>query len=177
MTSYLQNKAKDLVAAANLLHANKLYPAVAHSAYYCCVQLMKHIWLYSMRKTENDLMNELNRYNQIMKSREFIVKELENFIKQFPQTRVRYEHEKLTNAHFVEVVPYEVYNSDEKFFLWEYETLSKYSKIYPGEGLCFISDDDDSVGIENVELTLYGAEYVRKQKKKNKERVVELINE
>ena len=61
--SPLQKKSKDLVSAANLLHANNLYPAVAHSAYYCCIQLMRHIWLYSFSKTEQDLKQELKAFN------------------------------------------------------------------------------------------------------------------
>jgi len=65
--SPLQNKSKDLVSAAKLLHANNLYPAVAHSAYYCCVQLMKHIWLHSFNKTEQDLKQELKAFNKQMR--------------------------------------------------------------------------------------------------------------
>jgi hypothetical protein len=53
--SHLTNKSATLSSAAALLHENELYPAVAHSAYYCCVQQMKHIWLYSMQRTEEDL--------------------------------------------------------------------------------------------------------------------------
>jgi hypothetical protein len=58
--SHLQDKSKDLVSAANLLHTNELYPAVAHSAYYCCVQLMKHIWLHSLGKSEPNPQNSLH---------------------------------------------------------------------------------------------------------------------
>ena len=65
--SPLQNKSKNLVSAANLLHANNLYPAVAHCAYYCCVQLMRHIWLHSFNKTEQDLKQELRLSNQNMR--------------------------------------------------------------------------------------------------------------
>jgi hypothetical protein len=53
--SHLQSKSNDLVKAAALLHNEKLFPAVAHPAYYSCYQQMKHIWIYSMRKTQRDL--------------------------------------------------------------------------------------------------------------------------
>jgi vacuolar-type H+-ATPase catalytic subunit A/Vma1 len=53
--SHLKNKSEMLSAAAKLLHENAYYPAVAHSAYYSCYQLLKHIWLYSMGKTELEL--------------------------------------------------------------------------------------------------------------------------
>jgi uncharacterized protein (UPF0332 family) len=48
--SHLTDKSKTLSSAATLLHENMLYPAVAHSAYYSCYQLMMHIWLHSMKK-------------------------------------------------------------------------------------------------------------------------------
>jgi hypothetical protein len=53
--SHLQNKSEMLSDAAKLLHDKTYYSAVAHSAYYSCYQLLKHIWLYSMGKTENEL--------------------------------------------------------------------------------------------------------------------------
>ncbi|MCL2435625.1 MAG: hypothetical protein FWD09_05755 [Lentimicrobiaceae bacterium] len=57
--SHLKNKSNDLIAAAKLLDVSKLYPAVAHSAYYCCILLMKQIWLHSLHKTESDLTMQL----------------------------------------------------------------------------------------------------------------------
>jgi hypothetical protein len=48
--SQLQNKSGELVKAAQLLHSEGIFPAVAHSAYYCCVQLMRHILLHSFEK-------------------------------------------------------------------------------------------------------------------------------
>lgn len=53
--SQLQNKSGILRKAADLLHQEGLYAAVAHSAYYCCLQISKHLWLYPMRKTQDDL--------------------------------------------------------------------------------------------------------------------------
>ena len=35
-----------------------MFPAVAHGSYYSCYQLLKHIWLYSMGKTESQLNTE-----------------------------------------------------------------------------------------------------------------------
>ncbi|MDR1343155.1 MAG: hypothetical protein LBK18_07890 [Prevotellaceae bacterium] len=47
---HLQRKSETSGKAAALLHENKLYSAVAHSAYYSCYQLMMHIWLHGMEK-------------------------------------------------------------------------------------------------------------------------------
>jgi len=90
--SPLQNKSEILREVAELLHNNNYYPAVAHSAYYCCFQLMKHIWLHSIRKTEDDLKNELNRFNQTasisgkktLGIHEFLIRNVVQFIKSFP---------------------------------------------------------------------------------------------
>ncbi|MDR1023835.1 MAG: hypothetical protein LBL94_11295 [Prevotellaceae bacterium] len=50
--SHLKSKSEVLSSAAELLHERGMYPAVAHSAYYSCYQLVKHIWLRSMSRTE-----------------------------------------------------------------------------------------------------------------------------
>ncbi|MDR2813245.1 MAG: hypothetical protein LBB79_01100 [Prevotellaceae bacterium] len=80
--SHLQKKSEDLVKAANLLHGAGLFPAVAHSAYYCCVQLMKHIWLHSMKKTEMDL-RERNKHSdkgRALGTHEFLISNIATFI-------------------------------------------------------------------------------------------------
>lgn len=41
--------------AAGFLHQEELYPAVAHSAYYSCLQLCKCLWLHQMSRTQDDL--------------------------------------------------------------------------------------------------------------------------
>lgn len=51
--SELQNKSDILTAAAELLHDKTYYAVEVHSAYYCCYQRLKHIWLYKMGKCEN----------------------------------------------------------------------------------------------------------------------------
>ncbi len=42
-------------AAKNLLKSND-YIAIAHSAYYSCYMLMKHIWTTKMNKTDTELI-------------------------------------------------------------------------------------------------------------------------
>jgi hypothetical protein len=93
-----------------------------------------------------------------MTPKEFITKELGDFIQNFPQVRVRYEFHEMSNAHFVEIVPNEVYNLNEDYISWEVDMWNRFVKLFPEEGICFISDDA-LVGIESVELTLYGADY------------------
>lgn len=53
---HLKNKSEINIAAAEYLDSESIYSPVAHCAYYSCYQFMKHIWLNSMNKTENDLV-------------------------------------------------------------------------------------------------------------------------
>jgi uncharacterized protein (UPF0332 family) len=71
--SHLTKKSAILIEAAELLHKNGLYPAVAHGAYYSCYQLMMHIWLYSMRKTEREL-------KRLRASHEFLIGSVGEFM-------------------------------------------------------------------------------------------------
>ncbi|GAB6395588.1 MAG: hypothetical protein MdMp024_1900 [Bacteroidales bacterium] len=62
--------------AAQLLHDKNLYPAVAHGAYYSCFQLMKHIWLHTMGKTEDELTSRND-------SHAFLINEVGNYKKRY----------------------------------------------------------------------------------------------
>lgn len=55
MGSKLKNKSEILHETAKTLHDGNLYVGVAHAAYYSCYQMLKHIWLHSMNKTESEL--------------------------------------------------------------------------------------------------------------------------
>ncbi len=52
--SILKSKSDINLMAAELLHKNSLYPSVVHCSYYSCFQLMKHLWLGKMGKTEGN---------------------------------------------------------------------------------------------------------------------------
>lgn len=93
-----------------------------------------------------------------MTAKEFITKELGDFIKKFPQVRVRYEYHELSNAHFIEVVPNKVYSLNDDYISWETDMWERFVHLYPLDGICFISDDA-LAGIEKAELTLYGTDY------------------
>ena len=53
--SELQNKSEINYESARYLHDQGNYPSVAHCTYYSCYQLLRHIWLYSLMKSETDL--------------------------------------------------------------------------------------------------------------------------
>jgi hypothetical protein len=64
--SYLTDKSDALQQAAALLHEKGLHPAAAHPAYYCCYQLMMHIWLHSMKKTPEELTRRRNPHEALI---------------------------------------------------------------------------------------------------------------
>ena len=85
----------------------------------------------------------------------FIISKLQSFIYDFPQTRVRYEHDKLSDTHFVEVVPNKVYYLNDKYIEWESNMFDEFVKRFPLENIGFISDDA-IVGIDHADFELKG---------------------
>ena len=93
-----------------------------------------------------------------MNAQDFIIKELNLFVEQFPKTKVRYEFDEKALVHVVEVVPNEVYHLDEAYINWEDRMFSVFIETFPKENICFISDDA-LVGIENPVYTIKGREF------------------
>lgn len=75
----LKNKSDINLIAAELLHKQSYYPSVVHCAYYSCVQLMKHTWLYIMKKSNEDLINLSNHTSE--GSHELLINQIRSFIK------------------------------------------------------------------------------------------------
>ncbi len=88
----------------------------------------------------------------------YIISSLNEFIVNFPQTRIRYEFDQLSDVHFIEVVPNSVYRLNEEYIEWENEMYDRFVAMYPDQNICFISDDA-LVELENVQLILTGSEY------------------
>jgi len=93
-----------------------------------------------------------------MKSKDYIINELEHFIKKFSKVRVRYEYDENALVHTIEVLPNEIYHLDEEYILWERQMFEKFISSYSTENICFISDDA-LVGIENPIFKKEGLEY------------------
>lgn len=75
---HLKNKLELNLGAAKLLHQYSYYSSVVHCAYYSCIQLMKHTWLNSMGKSDNDLRNLNNSSSQ--GSHEVLINQIKIFI-------------------------------------------------------------------------------------------------
>jgi hypothetical protein len=93
-----------------------------------------------------------------MTPNEYIANELKAFVKRFDRARVRYEYKENANVHFVEILPSSLYNS-ESYVAWERELDRRFVALYPAHGICFISDGDDLITLNNPELTLEGECY------------------
>jgi hypothetical protein len=75
---HLKNKSELNLGATELLHQYSYYSSVVHCAYYSCIQLMKHTWLNSMGKSDNDLRNLNNSSSQ--GSHEVLINQIKIFI-------------------------------------------------------------------------------------------------
>ncbi len=75
-----------------------------------------------------------------MTSTEFVIKELEKLVAQMPTLKVSYEFDIVDNSHVIEILPKEIYESDETYMALEIAFDTAFSKLYPFEGILFISD-------------------------------------
>ena len=93
--------------------------------------------------------NFINTKNTlIMKSTDYILKELERLLVLFPNIKVSYEYNNLASIHTIEVVPREIFHLNDDYKNWEQIMIEDFINNYPTENICFISDDA-LVGIEN----------------------------
>lgn len=60
----LQTKSLISIESATILHDKMYYSSSVHCSYYSCVQLMKHILLHVLNKTEGDLKDKMDEYNR-----------------------------------------------------------------------------------------------------------------
>jgi hypothetical protein len=94
-----------------------------------------------------------------MSAFEFIISELKSFINDFSKTRVRYEFDNLSETHFIEIVPNEVYHLDLEYIQWESNFFDRFVNNFPDQNICFISDDA-IVGLDKIDFELYGKDFV-----------------
>lgn len=93
-----------------------------------------------------------------MNAKEYIIKELELFLTKFTNVRIRYEYDIPAITHVIEIIPNNVYHSDEEYISWELDMYDNFSNNFPTENIYFISDDA-LVGIENPIFVKEGLSY------------------
>lgn len=74
-----KNKSGLFEAAAGVLMSQYQYLPVPHSAYYSCYQLLKHIWLYKLNKTEEELQAQIS-LNGAKASHEYLINQIIPFV-------------------------------------------------------------------------------------------------
>lgn len=87
------------------------------------------------------------------KAQEYIIKELNFLYEKFTAIQIRYEFNEGLNVHFVEVLPLEVYDT-QNYILEEMRISEKFEEMFGDkEELLFISEDSLNC-IENPTYTL-----------------------
>lgn len=76
-----------------------------------------------------------------IKAQEYIIKELKNLFRKFTTVQIRYEFNEGLNVHFVEVLPLEVYDT-QNYILEEMRISEKFEEMFGDkEELLFISEE------------------------------------
>ena len=94
-----------------------------------------------------------------MKSKDYIISKLNSFIKNFSQTKVCYQFEEDLMTHYIKVVPNSIYHNDKRYIDWELKLHDKFMEIFPGENICFISDDI-LLDLNNIDYELIGSSFI-----------------
>lgn len=77
---HLKNKSEINITAAEFLHKQCLFPAVAHCAYYSCLQFMRYIWVNKMGKELHDIGSSSRTLK--IGSHDVLINEIRDFLKQ-----------------------------------------------------------------------------------------------
>ena len=75
-----------------------------------------------------------------MTSNEYIINELNLLLEKVQNIRVRYEFDKMSSMHIIEIVPDDIYRDDAAYLEWEDDLFSRFIEKFPTENICFISD-------------------------------------
>jgi len=77
-----------------------------------------------------------------MKARDFIENRLQELIEKFPQMRVSYEFDILSNSHFIEVLPSEEFKTNSEYSKFETNLIVDFISTYPNEDIVFLTEND-----------------------------------
>jgi hypothetical protein len=78
-----------------------------------------------------------------MSSKKYIVSKINELAKHFPYVKFSYQMDELSETHFIEVLPKDIFEQyDSRFVKEQNDIIVDFIKIYPSEGLAFITEDD-----------------------------------
>ncbi|MEO7216300.1 hypothetical protein [Mucilaginibacter sp.] len=77
-----------------------------------------------------------------MTAEEYIILQLISLVNKFPNIRARYDNDRSSNSHVIEIIPNHFYHNDEKFRVVEDDIIDNFIKEFPYENVVFLSGDD-----------------------------------
>lgn len=72
--------------------------------------------------------------------------------------KVNYSFHELSSTHSLEIIPSEIYYSNEMLKAWELNTILGFIESYPEESLCILTDDS-ILPIEHVDFSVLGKDF------------------
>jgi len=90
-----------------------------------------------------------------MKARDFIENKLLHLIEYFPQMKVSYEFDNLSNSHFIEVLPSSEFRENPKYSEYETNLIIDFISEFPNEDIVFVTKNE-LIEIENPSFVLKG---------------------
>ncbi len=84
--NYLNFKSDENRRAADFLNEKGLHAPSVHCAYYSCLQLLKYVITFSLKKTEDDISRDMNRSRS--DSHIYFEKTVSNEIKDFSNRKI-----------------------------------------------------------------------------------------
>ncbi len=76
-----------------------------------------------------------------MRSKEFIIKSINEIVSSFPYLNIKYENESFSKSHYIEVSPKKFYDEDLKYIEVEKKITQTFIEQFPNEILTFLSEN------------------------------------
>lgn len=93
-----------------------------------------------------------------MISQEYIKSKISVLIEDVKSLKVNYSFHELSSTHSLEIIPSEIYYSNEVLKAWELNTILEFIESYPEESLCILTDDS-ILPIEHVDFSVLGKDF------------------
>jgi len=90
-----------------------------------------------------------------MNARDFIENKLQHLIESFPQMKVSYEFDNLSNSHFIEVLPSSEFRENPKYSEYETNLIIDFISKFPNDDIVFVTKND-LIEIENPSFVKKG---------------------
>ncbi|WP_448529801.1 hypothetical protein [Raineya sp.] len=72
--------------------------------------------------------------------KEYLYNVFSKLVEEIPYLQVKYERDKLSSTHFIEVLPYNFYEKDPQYIEAELKIFDDFNRIYPDQDIAFVSE-------------------------------------